>query len=411
MPSLASRVRPPQHVLAAAAAWLPTLGDPHWLAKNLPTHVDVKCSSGPHRAFMYSEGAPPHMLADNPNAPAALADKLCRLSPSEMFARMDMQQQQQPAGGVGADEAEFPRWYYFTARCRELGTEVEAAAEGWKSLVGDPALSAAVGSPEHPSLWVGGAGTTTTAHYDVMDNAFVQLHGRKRFRLWGPEAARALRVFPDLHPRARKSQRAQEDIAAKGPAPDFEVVLEAGDALCVPAFTFHEVEALELSVSLNVFSVCRAQLHGSRVLSTPVPVVDGGSAAANGIGGGRLGVGDLAHALLPRCGVPDPRRFLVDHVLEPRYRTLLGAPPTSPPFSESPSSHRAQTSAVDEGRLFAVVDMVEQMRDDLFQEGYSDASVDGVLHIILTHLLESWGLQLADGNPEVVWGMLEDAVA
>ena len=124
-----------------------------------------------------------------------------------------------------------------------------------------------------------------------------------------------------------------------------------------------------------------------------------------------MGVGDLAHALLPRCGVPDPRRFLVDHVLEPRYRTLLGAPPTSPPFSESPSSHRAQTSAVDEGRLFAVVDMVEQMRDDLFQEGYSDASVDGVLHIILAHLLESWGLQLADGNPEVVWGMLEDAVA
>ena len=66
---------------------------------------------------------------------------------------------------------------------------------------------------------------------------------------------------------------------------------------------------------------------------------------------------------------------------------------------------------MDEGRLFALVDMVQQMRGDLSQEGYSDASVDGILHIILAHLLESWGLQLADGNPEMVWGMLEDAVA
>ena len=54
IPSLESRVRPPQHVLAAAAArLLPWAIHTGW--QNLP-HVDV--SAGVHRAFMYSEGAP-----------------------------------------------------------------------------------------------------------------------------------------------------------------------------------------------------------------------------------------------------------------------------------------------------------------------------------------------------------------
>ena len=36
-------------------------------------------------------------------------------------------------------------------------------------------------------MWIGGPGSTTQAHYDVSHNLFTQLHGSKRFRLWGPQ--------------------------------------------------------------------------------------------------------------------------------------------------------------------------------------------------------------------------------
>ena len=53
---------------------------------------------------------------------------------------------------------------------------------------------------------MGGRGSSTQAHYDVAHNVFVQLHGEKRFELRPPSAHRSLHVFPDAHPRARKSQ-------------------------------------------------------------------------------------------------------------------------------------------------------------------------------------------------------------
>ena len=99
---------------------------------------------------------------------------------------------------------------------------------------------------------------TTAAHYDVMDNAFVQLHGRKRFRIWGPEALAALKVFPDLHPRARKTQLDMSSASVAALDLANEIVLEPGDVLHLPAFTFHQVEALDMSVSANVFS-CAAR--------------------------------------------------------------------------------------------------------------------------------------------------------
>ena len=37
-----------------------------------------------------------------------------------------------------------------------------------------------------PSVWIKRRNNHSRS-YDVMDNAFVQLHGRKRFRMWGPE--------------------------------------------------------------------------------------------------------------------------------------------------------------------------------------------------------------------------------
>lgn len=72
------------------------------------------------------------------------------------------------------------------------GFEVEEAAEG--------------GSSFSLSLWAGSQGVVTQAHVDAPHNVFAQVAGHKRFTLWHPSLARHLRLFPHLHPRARKSQ-------------------------------------------------------------------------------------------------------------------------------------------------------------------------------------------------------------
>eukprot|EP00946_MAST-07B_sp_MAST-7B-sp1_P001594 g1594.t1 len=214
--------------------------------------------------FMYSEGAHQrHLLED--------CDKhhtLVEATPAEMVASMR------------AQDAENGPWYYFTAGCDSAFGEQclqdggsDGRLDGWGDLIHHPTLARQAGMQQAPpSVWIGGAGTTTAAHYDVMDNAFVQLHGRKRFRIWGPEALAALKVFPDLHPRARKTQLDMSSASVAALDLANEIVLEPGDVLHLPAFTFHQVEALDMSVSANVFSVCRSQLHGARILSLPVPV-------------------------------------------------------------------------------------------------------------------------------------------
>ena len=52
------------------------------------------------------------------------------------------------------------------------------------------------------SVWMGGASVVTQAHYDVANNVFCQLHGRKRFRCWGSVAYTIiLRCDPTHNPK------------------------------------------------------------------------------------------------------------------------------------------------------------------------------------------------------------------
>lgn len=97
-----------------------------------------------------------------------------------------------------------------------------------------------------------------------------QVHGRKRFRLWGPDAHAALQVFPDAHPRARKAQ-VLIDSTMGLPAAELDVILEPGEALFIPAFWFHHVEALSPSVSVNVFSENAMKLAAQDILMRPPP--------------------------------------------------------------------------------------------------------------------------------------------
>jgi hypothetical protein len=102
------------------------------------------------------------------------------------------------------------------------------------------------------NIWVSGR-ATTRLHFDASDNLLFQVVGRKRVLLFPPADYAALRIHPDQHPSARQAAR---DLADP-PRPDERVRaqavdLEPGDALYIPPFWFHEVEALDpVTVSVN----------------------------------------------------------------------------------------------------------------------------------------------------------------
>jgi|EP01046_Picozoa_sp_COSAG06_P050652 hypothetical protein len=140
-----------------------------------------------------------------------------------------------------------------------LAMEGRVDSEGLEN----PRTAALPTDPRGPSIWIGSAGSSTQAHYDVADNVIVQLHGTKRLRCYPPQAATCLHVFPDAHPRARKSQvnfdspdTTRFPLFAALPPPALDITLHPGDALSVPAFWFHHVEndPLGPSVSLNLFA-------------------------------------------------------------------------------------------------------------------------------------------------------------
>lgn len=102
------------------------------------------------------------------------------------------------------------------------------------------------------NIWVSGR-ATTRLHFDASDNLLFQVVGRKRVLLFPPSDYASLLIHPDQHPSARQAAR---DLADP-PRPDElmraqAVDLEPGDALYIPPFWFHEVEALDpVTVSVN----------------------------------------------------------------------------------------------------------------------------------------------------------------
>ncbi|XP_045178484.2 tRNA wybutosine-synthesizing protein 5-like [Mercenaria mercenaria] len=90
-------------------------------------------------------------------------------------------------------------------------------------------------------------------HYDVMDNFLIQVQGRKRVVLFSPRSVNYLYMNGD------KSEVLDIDNVDKkryplfSKAERFEVFLEHGDVLFIPALWFHNVISLEFGVAVNVF--------------------------------------------------------------------------------------------------------------------------------------------------------------
>lgn len=99
------------------------------------------------------------------------------------------------------------------------------------------------------SLWIGPAGTVTPMHHDTCNILFCQVVGKKRFRLIDPTQSELLEA-----PNGFYSTLPPERVAA---LPRKEVVLEPGMALFLPVGWWHDVRALELSMSISLLNFRR----------------------------------------------------------------------------------------------------------------------------------------------------------
>jgi hypothetical protein len=397
-----------------AQAWAKSgFWKPSSLVQHLPSPLKVKVSRS-NRSFMYSEEMQRHLLKDGIEK-----DALISLTPDELFRRLEGQR------NLNSTTSSSLLWHYFTSKLSDLSITPDnkflSSAKGWEELRVDAALSSSVGNPEQPSIWIGGAGTSTTAHYDVMDNVFVQLHGRKKFLLWGPDALKDLHVYPDIHPRARKSQFDDVDKLVSILMPRQEIILEPGDTLYLPAFTFHQVEALDVSLSINLFSVCHTQLHGGRILSTPVPLVKHLHQQQYRRGGdddhddntNHHTFKKLAERLLPIFGVHDQSVgvYITKNLLETRHRILNGN--TVGNCNGSNGSSSVTYPSFDERSFKRLEIWWKEMYEHLLHSKKYDGidEINGVRDIILLHLMESWALQLNKHDPNKVYSTLEGACA
>ena len=277
-------------------------------------HLAVKRSRS--RFFMYEE----HRADSHAKLQDAIgATKVLGLTPQEFFGRL----LEEPDS-----ENEF---HYWTSPLSDVAPELLERLPGWEGLHrladaggggsggGAPAAMELPTDPRGPSLWVGSGGSATQAHYDVADNVIVQLHGEKRVRCYPPSAHEALHVFPDAHPRARKSQvnwdAEPADSGYRYPGfaqlgePFLDVTLQPGDALSVPAFWFHHLENgadsgvgetgfRGPSVSLNLFALSAPMMASQTIFREGRPLEGDGGGGVATVGGVSANLASSAFAVV-----------------------------------------------------------------------------------------------------------------
>lgn len=127
-------------------------------------------------------------------------------------------------------------------------------------LMNDLDLSALPASiAEHDAhFWLGGAGTVAPLHYDPVHNVYAQVYGCKRMLLFSPDDLAGLDPNPitSEYPHVSRVDPEDPDLL-RSPAfaafRPWEVDLDPGDLLILPAFSWHHVRAASLSMSVNLW--------------------------------------------------------------------------------------------------------------------------------------------------------------
>ena len=101
-------------------------------------------------------------------------------------------------------------------------------------------------------VWYGPKGNYTPLHHDETNNMFLQVYGRKRFMLVPPLQAPYLYNHTAVFsPVDLRSIDATKFPMAKQATP-IELVLEPGDTLFIPLGWWHQVESLDVSISITM---------------------------------------------------------------------------------------------------------------------------------------------------------------
>ena len=110
--------------------------------------------------------------------------------------------------------------------------------------------------PDGPSpqgmIWIGPAGTFTPLHHDLTNNLLVQVRGRKRIVMASPRESG--RLYNDLEVFSRIGDITAADFARYPLLQGirlYDLMLEAGDALFIPVGWWHQVSALDFSISIT----------------------------------------------------------------------------------------------------------------------------------------------------------------
>lgn len=104
------------------------------------------------------------------------------------------------------------------------------------------------------NLWFGAAGHLTPLHYDVYDNFLNQIIGRKKVTLFSPSDKEYLYSTSGGDPCAVNLFKPDDEQFPRfRQATPIEFILEPGDTLYLPANWSHQVESLDVTVSVNFF--------------------------------------------------------------------------------------------------------------------------------------------------------------
>jgi hypothetical protein len=254
----------------------------------------------------------------------------------------------------------------------------------------------------------------------------VQIRGRKRVTLYDPAAHQQLHTYPAIAGARRQSQIDFEQAEAMVgsalvdlEAYRWEVELQPGDMLYIPPFWFHEVEALDLSVSVAVVSPsAQEQLFGelywqrlpfASLDSTPKRVI-GAQYYLCELLTRMIDAGVRVQGLeLEKGGV----RGFMQGILESRHMPMHALSTVSAKVSLEPTFECYALEADDDLR-YTVISQVSPKLQDVFEkalalfngEAYKRWWTPATAAILLSDYVEEI-LSWASGNPYDVKALLE----
>jgi [protein]-arginine 3-hydroxylase / protease len=132
-----------------------------------------------------------------------------------------------------------------------------------------------------PLLWMGPGGTVSNLHFDVYQNLFVQICGRKRFTLVSPEQSTRLGYpEPSFGLLANFSPLDLErpdprTLALSREVDALDCEVGPGEVLFIPLGWWHHVRSLEASISMNFWwwPVLRTLVYSRRHIAVSLRTV------------------------------------------------------------------------------------------------------------------------------------------